>query len=243
MLSDGYFDMSVYISGRIKKEDMYAKLVAIKSKYAVLYREPFPKQEKAPAVWRDKIGQHLYADGGKTTEIELTYDESCAIVNWVYRVFRTAKEREAFTAELFKQLKEFHNIQNKVRLVKGVVYNEEKVEVHFLSSISKVNTFISTLKGKGETLFFRGHANPNYILRPSIMRTSRLRQNERNLYNELLINCPGDFEKCPTHLEKLVKMQHYGLPTRLLDITRNPVVALYFACESQSETYGAAIWP
>lgn len=241
MLSDGYFDMSVYISGRIKKEDMYAKLVAIKSKYAVLYREPFPKQEKAPAVWRDKIGQHSYADVGNTTEIELTYDESCAIVNWVYRVFRTAKEREAFTAELFKQLKEFHNIQNKVRLVKGVVYNEEKVEVHFLSSISKVNTFISTLKGKGETLFFRGHANPNYILRPSIMRTSRLRQNERNLYNELLINCPDDFEKCPTHLEKLVKMQHYGLPTRLLDITRNPLVALYFACESQSETYGELV--
>lgn len=73
------------------------------------------------------------------------------------------------------------------------------------------------------------------------MRTSRLRQNERNLYHELLINCPEDFEKCPTHLEKLVKMQHYGLPTRLLDITRNPLVALYFACESQSETYGELV--
>lgn len=241
MLSDGYFDMSVYISGRIKKEDMYAKLVAIKSRYAILYRESFPKQEKAPAVWRDKIGQHPYADVDNATEIELTYDESCAIVNWVYRVLRTAKEREAFTAELFKQLKEFHHIQNSVRLVKGVVYSEEKVEVHFLSSISKINIFISTLKGKGETLFFRGHANPNYILRPSIMRTSRLRQNERNLYHELLINCPNDFEKCPTHLEKLVKMQHYGLPTRLLDITRNPLVALYFACESQSETYGELV--
>lgn len=134
-----------------------------------------------------------------------------------------------------------YGIQNKIRFSKGIVYNAEKVEVHFLSSVSGVSNFISSLKKRTDTLFFRGHANSNYTLCPSIMRTSRLQQNESKLYHELLINCPDDFEKCGTHLEKLVKMQHYGLPTRLLDITRNLLVALYFACESNLETYGELV--
>ena len=33
-------------------------------------------------------------------------------------------------------------------------------------------------------------------------------------------------------------MQHYGSPTRLLDITANPLVSLYFACESNFERDG-----
>lgn len=241
MLSDGYFDMSAYIFGRLKKESIYAELTSTKSKFAVLYQGSYPTQENAPEVWREKIGSNEAVPSSDENLQQITYAESCAIVNWVYRTMKNAEQRENFTKELLHQLKELHHINNQIRFAKGVVYNAELVEIHFLSSVSAVNTFLSSLKKKTGTLFYRGHADANYILLPSIMRSANLQRNESHLYHELLINCPDDFEKCHTHLEKLVKMQHYGLPTRLLDITRNPLVGLYFACESHPESYGELI--
>ena len=78
--------------------------------------------------------------------------------------------------------------------------------------------------------FYRGHYYNKYVDNAPIYRNvNRLREEDINI-RELIRKCPTDFSNCTTTFERLVKMQHYSLPTRLLDITSNPLVALFFAC-------------
>ena len=239
MLSDGYFDMSTYIYGKLSKEELYAKLIGKKSKYAKLYQIDYPKEIEAYDVWMTNFGSN--EDVVCNSDYNPDYEESIAIVNWVYSLLENDKSRELFTKELFRHEKSLDGIMNDVSIKNGVVYNKETVDLNIFSDITRISSFNSSLEREGQILVYRGHSNANYILQPSIMRNANLEKNESSLYHELLINCPNDFINCNTHLEKLVHMQHYGLPTRLLDVTRNLLVAIYFACEKAFESYGEVV--
>jgi hypothetical protein len=108
-----------------------------------------------------------------------------------------------------------------------------------MDKISSLSDFIKILeklpRKPGSSLYYRGHSNFDYLLEPSLFRRSKLQNSEHLMYNEIQKECPESFIDDKTTLEKLVKMQHYGLPTRLLDITRDPLVALYFACSTHED--------
>lgn len=104
-----------------------------------------------------------------------------------------------------------------------------------LGSLRTLLTVIEDLHDPEYVIFYRGHGDKVYSLTPSIYRKDEWINNEHKMIQELLIRCPKDFDGKQSSFEKLVKMQHYDLPTRLLDITENPLVALYFACSSQMD--------
>lgn len=101
--------------------------------------------------------------------------------------------------------------------------------------VGSVRTFLDALeklqKPSGTTFFYRGHSSFTYLLQPSIYREARWINNEDIMFKELILRCPNEFTSLASTFQTLVKMQHYGLPTRLLDLTANPLIALYFACD------------
>ena len=92
------------------------------------------------------------------------------------------------------------------------------------------------------TTFYRGHSNRDkYKLEPSLYRNRGHKESEHILFRELLIANPTDFSSDYSTFEKLVRMQHYSMPTRLLDITSNPLMALYFTCKSNPDKTGEVV--
>ncbi|MDR1005758.1 MAG: FRG domain-containing protein [Bacteroidales bacterium] len=79
-------------------------------------------------------------------------------------------------------------------------------------------------------LFYRGHGEPIEEILPILFRKPSRKKEEHLFFKNAIKEHPNLFCDDKTTLEKLVRMQHYGIPTRLLDITQNPLVALYFAC-------------
>lgn len=89
--------------------------------------------------------------------------------------------------------------------------------------------------------FFRGHYYYKYALVPSLYRKKQYFDNENFMYMDFKTQFYNELSN-KKYIEILTTMQHYKMPTRLLDTTSNPLVALYMACDKpnnyKSKNYG-----
>ena len=123
-------------------------------------------------------------------------------------------------------------------VVKSVAHTDAQNSGQRIESVADLIKRCLEMRNRNEglALYFRGERDGAWELRPSVMRPSddgtfRLRTHEGEMLSDLISRRPEDFVGMNSALEQMVVAQHHGLKTRLLDVTRNPCVALFSACD------------
>jgi hypothetical protein len=101
-----------------------------------------------------------------------------------------------------------------------------------------------TSRGDEKALWYRGQGDASWELTPSRWRKEYAEENEAEMRLEFesvgrqLVPSDSQRDKWGWYF----LMRHYGAPSRLLDWTINPLVALYFAVKSSEPGVDAAVW-
>lgn len=91
-------------------------------------------------------------------------------------------------------------------------------------------------------VFYRGQAEKYKTINASISRDQGYSLNEHKIYHESIQLKSKEFEKFSSPIERLAKLQHYGVPTRLIDVTVDPLIALYFAVENVEDKCSGIVY-
>lgn len=112
----------------------------------------------------------------------------------------------------------------------------------YIDIVCGENNTVKETGAVGDRLLFRGQADMENLLIPSVGRKTAdgkaMIDQERNMIEMARYKLPQVFSRDLEPIELLALLQHHGIPTRLLDVSENALVGLYFACHDSKNTIG-----
>jgi len=104
-----------------------------------------------------------------------------------------------------------------------------------IESVVKLLEIVELVSKNMGPSWWRGQTS-NWELRPGVFRDPRQRRHEGTLVQEFKLRARTRHSNCPPEDDLpgwLFLMQHYRLPTRLLDWSASPLIALFFAVKDE----------
>jgi hypothetical protein len=121
-----------------------------------------------------------------------------------------------------------------------------------IRTISDIVTFDQALEAAHAMLdgvfpFWRGHGNIGWSLTAEVFRPREPGQTypEVTLVRNFMAQAESRAQRCPAYSDFvgwLMLARHFGLPTRLLDWSMSPLVALFFAVDERHDDVDGVLW-
>jgi hypothetical protein len=118
----------------------------------------------------------------------------------------------------------------------------EEVECSKVTELVELFRDRQISQGNSRRPLMRGERKFSFEPTAGIFRSEIAQRSEIAIFNEFQRHVPAYSSMDISDLWHVMALaQHHGLPTRFLDWTSNPLVAIYFACEGESDS-DSAVW-